>query len=522
MGAMDEKIPGLPGATSAGMGLPPQIMAMIQQMVASKAAPSLAAKQSEIIPGSPGGLLPASAPPNVGGMMPLPSGGMVAPNQAQAQYPGPHPGAGQGPQPDMSQSFATKGQRDTFLVQSAIQGVGEGVKAYKQKKFEEESNQTSQAWQNYLYFKQGADKGDPKMKQMMDQMMQDPKIHKLFDKAQKDLGDGKMSGAAVGLQKAIKSSQDQAATQMQFDELQAKIANQKAQQQEAMAKASQAQALTPREGHERNVAMGTEASADIIEKTKEREAEQKQADEFRRDKLKQDAQIAADRDQVARERMQDTRATAQDRIAAMRESAAAKNEIAMMRLDQQQQAREGKSMVPAPIQRWVDQAIMVKEQAEKLEKLVDDPEVSKYMGPVKGSAIPKWINQRTSDKFAEFVTSNESMMGLQGGIHGRYSTAMHTLFAQASSGSSASPKAYKGAISGLKGLSDRIINEVRRQYPNDILFKGYEDSGQLEPRKSVAPDLDEKGNPKTKTSPEGEPKLSPDEQKLFNTLNGIK
>jgi hypothetical protein len=353
--------------------------------------------------------------------------------------------------------FRTKAGRDAQVVNNAISSISQFAGQLKQKQWNKKAARAEQAWQSHLSLQQAINAtDDPKAKQMLQQqlqqMMEDPKIGKIFSKAHED----PTSPEGVGIQRAMSMSQQQAKQKLD-------IANIQSQIQQRQAEAAKARALTPQTDQERAVQMGTAPSADVIEQSKARIQAQKDALEFRKDALAQQKELTL-------QRLEDQRATAQDRMQLARELAQIKKQEVESQMQFKQMQWEEKSKIPTVIGSRVNQALIVKEQLSDLMLELNDKNVTKYMGPVVGIAAP--ATRRLSSKVQEFVASQESLDALLPILHGyRGGAQMHQTFRQAMGTLSFDPEAYKGTLRALDSMADNIIKEVKQAYPNDPIWK---------------------------------------------------
>jgi hypothetical protein len=201
----------------------------------------------------------------------------AAPQTGQGQVPGGGQSAGQGQQPpQMSQMPSQQSQqmaqfqtgRSTMQLPSgtvspAVPGVpysatppnskpsgGGGttmratglvaaVMAVKQSQSQNKMQKARQLTSQYLALKQN---GDPQVQKTADAMMQDPKVHKIFDKAINDPS----SPEYQGVQMAYRDIEDQEQRQKQMQEMQSKIESQSALSQQRLSLAQQESAYAER------------------------------------------------------------------------------------------------------------------------------------------------------------------------------------------------------------------------------------------------------------------------------------
>lgn len=234
MPAMDEKVPG-------SAKTPNWFVQALQNVgMATRASQPLPAPTSQgvVSPARLGVGNQAPAPP-----VQAPTGGGQAPripqlpqvNQTSLSSQGPLPipqmGGGQ-------TEFNTKGGRDAAIITGAVNNITDSIHRWKVEGFQRSAAQAEQIWGNYLALSSAAEnEQDPQKKQQMQQlaqqMLQDKKVAKVIEKAQKD----PMSGEGVGLQRAIQGSASRAAAQAQLEHVYAQIQAEqmRAQQEQATA-----------------------------------------------------------------------------------------------------------------------------------------------------------------------------------------------------------------------------------------------------------------------------------------------
>lgn len=247
MAAMDEKIPG--SAPTPGW-----FATMLNSL--KSAAPgggAAAPKQGIVSPGIQGMGMPQAAPPVVapqGGQAPrIPQLPQINQTAASSKGPLPIPQIGGG-----QTEFRTKGGRDAAIISGAVNNITESVQRFKMKQFQSEAAHAEQIWTNYTDMQSAIqNEQDPQKKQRLQQaaqqLLQDKKNVKILEKAQKD----PMSGAGVGMQRAIQGSSQRAMMQAQLEHVYAQMnaENMRAQQEQATGnlrnvQASQEGQVTPK------------------------------------------------------------------------------------------------------------------------------------------------------------------------------------------------------------------------------------------------------------------------------------
>jgi hypothetical protein len=242
---------------------PQQVAQFIQAMMQAK---QQAARQQGglVSPGMPGASLAApqvpgmgQGQPPVGGQPPVPGAmprGMAGPQQAAPGAPQPSMTAsaygGPASQPmalpsgyETGFSFPNKAARNMAVTQGAIKNITEAIVQYKQQSFQKEAAKAEQTTFGYVTLLQKADEEqDPQKKQALidaaKAMTSDKAVMKMLEKAQKD----PMSGAAIGLQRAMQTAQAKASQNAQLESLRATAAKSYADAQKLQADAQKAQA----------------------------------------------------------------------------------------------------------------------------------------------------------------------------------------------------------------------------------------------------------------------------------------
>jgi hypothetical protein len=237
-----EQIPGQPNQMA-------QLMQLFRGMGAGGGGPQQQQPQG-------GGMTPQQQPQQVqqarpGGFgapaNPVSQVSGMGPNQTSSSYGGPATNRVPGPGHSSQSWFGNEAEKRQVLTTNAIQGLSDVVTKHKQDQWQKEAAQAEQMWSNYVTLVQTAGTSqDPKAQQMMmqaaEQMKQDKNFVKLVEKAQKD----PMSGAGVGLQRAMQTSMQQANQQLMLEKIQAEIENQRAQAQQHQAAARAETEVTPK------------------------------------------------------------------------------------------------------------------------------------------------------------------------------------------------------------------------------------------------------------------------------------
>jgi len=139
---------------------------------------------------------------------------------------------------------------------------------------------------------------------------------------------------------------------------------------------------------------------------------------------------------------------------------------------QRQQELDESSKIPMAVAGRVTQAQIIKEQVAELRAKLQDPDITRYMGPVVGSTAGK-LASLYSKKVKDFYASQESLDALLPLLHGyRGGAQTHEMFKKSMGSLAIDPEAYKGTLDALDKLSDNVTDEVRQEYPNAPMFKG--------------------------------------------------
>lgn len=406
-----------------------------------------------VSPGQVGQLPQAATPPFRGQGPNLPQIPQL-PNLTAGGVQGPK-GMPIGAQP-MQTEFQTRAGRNAAVVTSAINSLAQFAGQRKQEQWQKKSAQAEQAWGSYMALNQAiSDAQDPKQKQalqqQLQQMTQDKNFAKIFDKAHQD----PTSAEGVGLQRAMKASKEDAMQKMQLAQLQAQI-------QEHQAKAAQAQAMTPRTDQERAVAMGTAPSADVQAREKARQEEKAQELQFKREQLAQQYDLR-------QQQIDDKKATDRERMQIMHEQIGLRKQMLDNQIEIASMKAAEKSKLPAQLIPRVEQAKQIKLMIDDLKTKLTDPEVSQFIGPVKGMAAG--ATRRFSSKFSDFMSEYNSLIAMQAIMHGyRGGASMDKTFHQAAAGPAQTVESFKGALEGLGSLPSNFIEDIKKQYPKDTIW----------------------------------------------------
>lgn len=210
------------------------------------AAPVLQRPAGPILPG--GGMNPQ------GGM--LPGGAGMGPSNFPSPVERPQPGPVPG-----GQEFHTKSARNAQIVSNAANSIIQSVTAIKQQQWQDRRQRAEAVMSQYIAMLQS---DDPNVQKQAAGLLQDKKVMKILEKAQKDPTSPEYQGIARAQQEAIKFIQGQ-------QEQQAKLEQIRAQVEAAKAAAGKDKAMTPQTPDERAVAMGTKVSADVERQSASRE-----------------------------------------------------------------------------------------------------------------------------------------------------------------------------------------------------------------------------------------------------------
>ena len=144
---------------------------------------------------------------------------------------------------------------------------------------------------------------------------------------------------------------------------------------------------------------------------------------------------------------------------------------------QRQQELAESSKIPMAVAGRVTQAQIIKEQVADLRAKLQDPDITRYMGPVVGSTAGK-LAELYSKKVKDFYASQESLDALLPLLHGyRGGAQTHEMFKKSMGSLAIDPEAYKGTLDALDKLSDNVTDEVKQEYPNAPMFKGQSKGG---------------------------------------------
>lgn len=203
--------------------IPPQVLqALMAQLAQQKAQPQPGAAPA--MPTIPPGQMPPTAQaggpqqqPRLGGNNVMMPGGTAAPGVPGVQMSATPP----------RQAGNTRGHGAMAIPAAVMQA--------KQNKQRNKTEMARQLAGQYLAMKNS---DDPKVQQAADQLLADPKNHKIFDKAVSDPG----SPEYAGVQMAYRDQLSQEQQGIAMKEMQAKMEHQRAQTEEQRAKAQQEQA----------------------------------------------------------------------------------------------------------------------------------------------------------------------------------------------------------------------------------------------------------------------------------------
>lgn len=461
MGVMDEKTP--IGGSSTQMPQSPSqtpnwfIQALKQlgmggggqgQGMASMPRPAGVISPA-IVPQSNPGVAPPVTVPQGGQTPRIPQLPQV--NSTAAGYQGPSAPLPIGGGPT---EFSTKGGRDAAIIKGSVDNILGTLHQYKVDQFQKQAAEAEQIWGNYLSLNSAAEgEQDPQKKQQLQklaqQMLQDKKVAKVLEKAQKD----PMSGPGVGLQRAIQGSSQRAMAQAQLEQVYAQIQNQ-------MAQAAYHQSRTPQTPEERGVAMGTLPSADTKAQMQLQSERQKEDIQFKRDQLGQQKELTL-------QRLEDQRNTAQDRMQLQRQLAELKHQDNLARLDLMQMMKQQNSKMPQMMISRVNQAQLIQEQIGDMRRMLDDPDINKFIGPTKGTLLGP-IVRRYDGKIQNFYASQQSLNAMLPILHGyRGGAQTHKMFEQSMGTLGFNPESYRGTLDALDKLAGNVVSEAKKAFPND-------------------------------------------------------
>jgi hypothetical protein len=204
-------------------GLPPQVLqALMAQMAQQKGQQTASGPGAPPTPQIPPGQMPptgqpSGGPPRLGGNNVMLPGGTAAPG-----IPG-------------VQMSATPPKRAGNTTGHGMMAIPAAVMQAKQNKQRSKTEQARQLAGQYLAMKNS---DDPKVQQAADQLLADPKNHKVFDKAVSDPSSPEYAGVQMAYRDQL--AQEQQGQAMQ--EMRAKVQEQQAAAQQKQALAAQEQA----------------------------------------------------------------------------------------------------------------------------------------------------------------------------------------------------------------------------------------------------------------------------------------
>ena len=122
--------------------------------------------------------------------------------------------------------------------------------------------------------------------------------------------------------------------------------------------------------------------------------------------------------------------------------------------------------MPAAVETRYSQAKLIKEQTQGIRDMLNDPNITRYMGIVAGQAGP--ITRRVSADAQAFEVAMESLEALLPILHAyRGGAQTHQIFKKMAGNLTYSPESIRATLDQIDKLADNVTNEVERGYPGD-------------------------------------------------------
>ena len=142
------------------------------------------------------------------------------------------------------------------------------------------------------------------------------------------------------------------------------------------------------------------------------------------------------------------------------------------RIHDREQALAESSKIPSTEANRYTQAQILKEQTATLREMLDNPDVSQYMGPVAGHTYG-YVASLYSKKIRDLFVAQKSLSALLPILHGyRGGAQTQATFDNMSGNMAIDVNAYQGTLDAIDKLADNIEKEVQADYPNAPMFKG--------------------------------------------------